>query len=322
MTTDKQRLADRRKRHALGRRADDAASACARRRAAIGDHDALVFPALGLRVSYREFSRQVDEAARGLLALGIKHGEHVAIWATNVPEWVVLQFATARIGAVLVNINPAYRPFELKYVLKQSDSVALFLVEQFKTSDYFAMLAEVCPELAACEPGELDVAGLSQAALGRGARRRSARRRHHLGRDARSRRESMPRRTSSNEVDRQLDPRQPINIQYTSGTTGFPKAATLSHRNLLLNAYYIGKCQAFTADDRICIPVPFYHCFGCVLGTITCGRVRRGDGRSGRKLQRRGHARRDREGTGHGALRRADDVHRPVARSRRSPAAT
>ena len=104
---------------------------------------------MGLRVSYREFAAQVDQAARGLLALGIKHGEHVAIWATNVPEWVVLQFATARIGAVLVNINPAYRPFELKYVLKQSDAVALFLVDQFKTSDYFAMLAEVCPELAA-----------------------------------------------------------------------------------------------------------------------------------------------------------------------------
>ena len=119
-------------------------------------HDALVFPALGLRTSYQQFDEQVDLAARGLLAVGIKSGEHVAIWATNVPEWVILQFATARIGAVLVNINPAYRPFELKYVLNQSDSVALFLVAKFKTSDYFAMLAEVCPELTAAQPGKLN----------------------------------------------------------------------------------------------------------------------------------------------------------------------
>src|SRR5262245_35993326 len=119
------------------------------------DHDALVFPATGWRATYAQFVEQVDAAARGLLALGIKHGEHVAIWATNVPQWVVLQFAAARIGAVLVNINPAYRPFELKYVLEQSDSVALFLVEKFKTSDYFAMLNEVCPELVSSAPGKL-----------------------------------------------------------------------------------------------------------------------------------------------------------------------
>ncbi len=118
-------------------------------------NDALAFPQLGLRISYQQFLDRVNAAARGLLALGIQPGEHVAIWATNVPEWVVLQFATARIGAVLVTINPAYRPFELKYVLKQSDAKALFLVDRFKSSDYFAMLAEVCPELAATKPGEL-----------------------------------------------------------------------------------------------------------------------------------------------------------------------
>ncbi len=232
-----------------------------------GDHDALVFPKLRLRVSYAEFSRQVDVAARGLLALGIKHGQHVAIWATNVPQWVVLQFATARIGAVLVNINPAYRPFELKYVLEQSDSVALFLVAHFKTSDYFAMLAEVCPELASAEPGKLQaesfpnlrwVVALEEAApAGAITWQEMLRRAESVSAD------------KLDEVDAQLEPEQPINIQYTSGTTGFPKAATLSHRNLLLNGYYTGMCQAFTADDRVCIPVPFYHCFGCVLGTIT-----------------------------------------------------
>jgi fatty-acyl-CoA synthase len=231
------------------------------------DHDALVFPALGLRLSYREFSEQVDLAARGLLALGIRHGEYVAIWATNVPEWVVLQFAAARVGAVLVNINPAYRPFELKYVLNQSDSVALFLVRQFKTSDYFAMLAEVCPELATATPGQLDsqdfpklrwVVALENSAPAGGI----------TWRDMLHRAENVPadKLDSANE---RLEPHQPINIQYTSGTTGFPKAAMLSHRNLLFNGYYTGMCQALTADDRVCIPVPLYHCFGCVLGTIT-----------------------------------------------------
>jgi len=231
------------------------------------DHDALAFPALPLRVTYREFAEQVDLAARGLLALGIKHGDHVAIWATNVPEWVALQFATARIGAVLININPAYRPFELKYVLNQSDSVALFLVKEFKTSDYFAMLAEVCPELAAAAPGELHAGDFPKlrwvVALEDEAPAGGITWQEMLSRAA------AVHPSKLDEADRLLDPRQPINIQYTSGTTGFPKAAMLSHRNLLLNGYYVGMCQAFTADDRICIPVPFYHCFGCVLGTIT-----------------------------------------------------
>ncbi len=230
-------------------------------------HDALVFPALGLKTHYRDFDAQVDRAARGLLALGIQTGQHVAIWATNVPQWVILQFATARIGAVLVNINPAYRPFELKYVLNQSDSVALFLVHRFKTSDYFAMLAEVCPELARSRPGELNakdfpclrwvVALEDEAPDGGITWEKMLARGDEVGHE------------ELRAVESQLEPSQPINIQYTSGTTGFPKAATLSHRNLLLNGYYAGMCQALTADDRICIPVPFYHCFGCVLGTIT-----------------------------------------------------
>jgi fatty-acyl-CoA synthase len=230
-------------------------------------HDALVFPALGLRTSYRDFDRQVDEAARGLLALGIKTGQHVAIWATNVPQWVILQFAAARMGAVLVNINPAYRPFELKYVLNQSDSVALFLVARFKTSDYFAMLNEVCPQLAAARPGELSAEAYPHlrwvVALEDAAPPGAITWNEMLKRGA-----SIPQ-SELEAVSARLDPADPVNIQYTSGTTGFPKAATLSHRNLLLNGYYTGMCQALTADDRICIPVPFYHCFGCVLGTIT-----------------------------------------------------
>jgi fatty-acyl-CoA synthase len=234
----------------------------ARRRA---DHDALVFPELELRWNWAEFDRRVDEAAAGLRALGLGRGDHVAIWATNVPEWVVLQFATARLGAVLVTINPAYRPFELEYVLKQSDAAALFLVDRFKSSDYHAMLNEVCPELAASLPGRLCAGNFPQlkwvvnlrgdcpaGALSWAEMLEQGRRHFPVG--------------AAEPTD--LAPHDPINIQYTSGTTGFPKAATLSHRNLLMNAYYVGEAQRLTAEDRICIPVPFYHCFGCVLGTL------------------------------------------------------
>jgi fatty-acyl-CoA synthase len=228
-------------------------------------HDAAIFPAQGLELSYAKFAAEVDAAARGLLALGIGKGDHVAIWATSVPQWALLQFATARIGAVLVTVNPAYRPFELEYVLRQSDAVALFLVDRFKTSDYHAMLGEVCPELHQPSPGQWTAAGfprLRWVVTVRGQTPGGA-----ISWD------EMLARGRQNAADlealgRELSPGEPINIQYTSGTTGFPKAATLSHRNLLLNAYYVGACQRMSADDRICIPVPFYHCFGCVLGTL------------------------------------------------------
>jgi fatty-acyl-CoA synthase len=231
-----------------------------------GGRDAVVFCTSGHRRTFAEFDRDVDLAARGLLALGIGKGDHVAVWGTNVPQWVVLQFATARIGAVLVTINPAYRAFELKYVLRQSDAVALFLVRHFKSSDYYAMLSEVCPELAGTASGKLSAAEFPKL-------------RHVVSFED----EPPPGATTWNamlggaksvpaarvaEIAATLKPLDPINIQYTSGTTGFPKAAMLSHRNLLLNVYYVGECLALTADDRICIPVPFYHCFGCVLGTL------------------------------------------------------
>ncbi|MBW3595673.1 MAG: AMP-binding protein [Planctomycetes bacterium] len=230
------------------------------------ERDALVFPQFELQLVYRDFLARVDDAARGLVALGIGTGDHVAVWATNVPEWVILQFATARIGAVMVTINPSYRPFELQYVLRQSDSTALFLVDQFKSSDYFAMLNEVCPELASSEPGKLKASEFPRL-------------RHVVAIKGKTPAGTMSwqeliRGGQSVEPDRVqrigdgLKPSDPINIQYTSGTTGFPKAAMLSHRNLLLNAYYIGERQRLTHEDRICIPVPFYHCFGCVLGTL------------------------------------------------------
>jgi fatty-acyl-CoA synthase len=230
-----------------------------------GDRDALVFTSLDYRRTWREFDAEVELAARGLLSLGLKRGDHLALWATNVPQWVVLQFATARIGVVLVTINPAYRLFELEYVLNQSDARVLCHVDKFKTSDYCAMLGQACPQLLSGEAGRWKsetfpklqwVVSLRGDAL-----------------PGEITWEQLLERGRAHKVDWQaidaeLDVAQPINIQYTSGTTGFPKAATLSHRNLLMNAYYIGACQRISADDRICIPVPFYHCFGCVLGTL------------------------------------------------------
>jgi fatty-acyl-CoA synthase len=230
--------------------------------------EAMVFPQLGRRWTWRQFADDVDAAARGLLALGIKPGEHVAVWATNVPEWVLLQFATARIGAVLVTINPAYRPYELQYVLQQSDAVALFLVDRFKASDYFQMICEVCPE--ACQAKDGWVQSPAFPNLRNIVAMKGQPPEGMLLWDEMVRRGEATRAEEIERIGRTLEPGQAINIQYTSGTTGFPKAATLSHRNLLLNAYYIGECQALTADDRICIPVPFYHCFGCVLGTLAC----------------------------------------------------
>lgn len=231
-----------------------------------GDRDAAVFQAEGIHWSYLDFDRQVYEAAKGLIAMGIEHGDHVAIWATNVPQWLVLQFATARIGAVLVTINPAYRPFELKYVLAQSDVKALFLIDQFKSSDYFAMLAAICPEMVHAIPGELHAQEFPKLRWVIGLRGRTP--------SGSMTWNDMLERGREIDVtdlrDAEKRPRatEPINIQYTSGTTGFPKAAMLTHRNLLLNAFYVGSRQRLSQEDRICIPVPFYHCFGCVMGTL------------------------------------------------------
>jgi fatty-acyl-CoA synthase len=230
------------------------------------DRDAVVFPRLNFRRTWREFGDDIELAARGLLALGIQPGDHVAIWATNVPEWVTLQFAAARIGAVLVTINPAYRPFELEYVLKQSDAAALFLVDTFKSSNYFDMLAEICPDIRQPCPDRLHCEAfpkLRHVVAIKGSQPPGMR----TWSDMLARGRSVAVECL-HAIERSLRPDDAINIQYTSGTTGFPKAATLSHRNLLLNAYYVGGCQKFSEQDRLCIPVPFYHCFGCVLGTL------------------------------------------------------
>jgi fatty-acyl-CoA synthase len=213
-----------------------------------GDRDALVVIHQGKRASYRELWDDVDLAARALIAHGVQKGDRVGIWAPNRYEWVVVQFATARVGAILVTINPAYKPAELEYALRKAGVSLLLMAQGFRQSDYVAMLDEVrdgCPLLRAAVVFEEDW----RAFLAQGAR--------------------VPdRELTAREAS--LMPDDPINIQFTSGTTGFPKGATLSHRNILNNARFTAETLRYTERDRVCVPVPFYHCFGMVLGSLAC----------------------------------------------------
>ncbi|HEY0831055.1 MAG TPA: AMP-binding protein [Candidatus Dormibacteraeota bacterium] len=213
-----------------------------------GDREALVVPHQGYRATYRELVEQCEEVARGLMARGVKKGDRVGIWSPNRYEWVIVQYATAALGAILVNINPAYRTSELEYSLQQSGVSFLILAAAFRQADYRAMLAEVkgrCPELR--EALVLDD-----------------------GWDALRRDASQVKPSELRELEASLQFDDPINIQYTSGTTGFPKGATLSHHNILNNGFFIGETLRYTQADRVCIPVPFYHCFGMVLGNLAC----------------------------------------------------
>jgi fatty-acyl-CoA synthase len=232
------------------------------------EQDAFVFCNPPARMTWREFDAAVDQVARALLALGFSKGDHFGVWATNVPQWVLLQFATARIGVVLVNINPAYRTNELKYAIHQSDVRGLALVDTFKSSNYFSMLHEACPELAASPLGAVCSATFPKLKWVISLRGQAP-----AGSldwpDFLARANEVPPNKLA-EVAATLSAYDPINIQYTSGTTGNPKGAMLSHRNILLNGYYAGESQALGPNDRVCLPVPLYHCFGCVLGTLCC----------------------------------------------------
>ncbi|BCR04526.1 AMP-binding protein [Desulfuromonas versatilis] len=232
------------------------------------DNDALVYPDRGLRYSYRQFDALTDRVAKGLLKLGVGKGDHVAIWATNVPEWVVLMFATGKIGAVLVTVNTSYKSAELEYILEQSDATTLFLVQGFKDTDYVATVGEVIPELQTSQPGKLDSKKLpflkNLVFLGGGA---------PAGMLAYDEIERLGAQVADAELaaaKAALEPHEVINMQYTSGTTGFPKGVMLTHHNIINNGFNIGECMKFTEKDRLCIPVPFFHCFGCVLGVLAC----------------------------------------------------
>jgi fatty-acyl-CoA synthase len=232
------------------------------------DNDALVYVDRGLRLTYRQFRERVDELARGLMAQGIGRGEHLAVWTHNVPEWVVLQFATAKVGAVLVTVNTYYRSHELEYLLRQSDSTTLILVRGFKDADYAKTANEIAPELAASEPGKLACAKLPLL-----------KRVIFIGPDTppgmmpfEELARSAAKVTAADLAARQgsLDPQDVVNMQYTSGTTGFPKGVMLTHYNIVNNARQVGDILGMTERDRMCIPVPFFHCFGCVMSTLNC----------------------------------------------------
>ncbi|AVP69779.1 AMP-binding protein [Prescottella equi] len=220
--------------------------------AAHGDRDALIDRGSGRRWTYRELAREVDALATGLLGTGITKGDRVGIWAPNCAEWTMVQYATAKIGAILVNINPAYRSHELEYVLDQAGIRMLIAAPAFKTSDYAAMIEQVRPGRAALE--HVLLLGSEQW--------------DRLLDDGRAALEAD--RAALDRAQGALSADDPINIQYTSGTTGFPKGATLSHHNILNNGYFVGELCGYTEHDRVCIPVPFYHCFGMVMGNLAC----------------------------------------------------
>ncbi len=230
------------------------------------DRPAVVMNQGAWRATWAELDREVDRVARALVAMGFQRGDHFGVWATNVPEWLLLQCATARIGIVLVTVNPSYRTSELAFVIRQAELKGIALIDQFKSTDYHASLCEAVPELASSTPGELNshsFPALRAVVSIRGKALPGAFSWDDMMRLAES---VEPAALEQAELAVRCD--DPINIQFTSGTTGLPKGATLSHRNVLLNGYYAGVCQRMTPHDRICIPVPLYHCFGCVLGTL------------------------------------------------------
>ena len=232
------------------------------------DHEAVVYADRSLRMTYEQFDNHCRTIARGLMSLKIQKGDHIAAWSSNTPEWLTTQFATGKMGAVLVTVNTNYRTSELEYLLKQSDSTTIILMDQFKDSSYIEMLYEIVPELKDSTPGELNSSRLPKLknVIVLGDKRYPG---TFLWSDLFEKAEDV----SDDELDARIqstNPHDVINMQYTSGTTGFPKGVMLTHSNIVNNGFNIANCMKLTKDDRLCIPVPFFHCFGCVLGTMAC----------------------------------------------------
>ncbi|MDW3688462.1 AMP-binding protein [Cupriavidus sp. CV2] len=233
-----------------------------------GQRPAVVFREQGIRWSWQEFSDAVNAMAAGLHALGLRRGDRIGIWSPNRFEWTVTQFATARLGLVLVNINPAYRLAELEYALNKVGCKAIVAPESFKTSRYLEMLQTLAPELQRCEPGALQAARLP-------ALRWVIRMEDVLTPGMLTYRDVIARGvgvevSELDAISAKLDPHDPINIQFTSGTTGAPKGATLTHRNVINNARFVSMAMSLREEDRLCIPVPLYHCFGMVMSVLVC----------------------------------------------------
>ncbi len=232
------------------------------------DHDGLIVCHQGRRYSYGALREAVELAARGLLGLGVAAGDRVGIWSTNSAEWVITQFATAKVGAILVSINPLNRARELEYVLRQSECQTLLLIDGFRDADYPAILREICPALETCAPGQLRSDTLPHLTRAVFVGEPAPRGMMSWG-DLLAAGRAVPV-GALRARERTLTPDDPINIQYTSGTTGFPKGAMLSHHNIVNNGLLIADALRFTWRDRLCIPVPFYHCFGMVLANMAC----------------------------------------------------
>lgn len=230
------------------------------------DHEFIIYPDRDLRWTYGEFDERTDNLARGLLAIGLKPGDHLGVWARNIPDWLTFMFATAKVGIVLVTMNPVYKSHELDYVLKQSDMKALCVIDAFRDVDYIEIIRELIPEARTCERGHLETSEYP-----------FLKNLIYMGPEKHRGFYSVPElillgsHTDDDVIEqarRMFDNNDVVNMQYTSGTTGFPKGVMLTHRNILNNGFYIGDRQNLGSEDRVCLPVPFFHCFGCVLGVL------------------------------------------------------
>lgn len=231
------------------------------------ENEALVYADRDLRWNYRDFNKHANEVAKALMAIGLEKADHFAVWTTNVPEWPGLQFGSGKMGAPLVTINTNYRAMELEYILQQSDARAIILIDRVKDHAFIDTLYDVCPELKTAEPGKLRSEKLPKLhtviVIGEKDYPGTYNYSEFLALANEVSDEALATRQAS------LAPDDVINLQYTSGTTGFPKGVMLTHNNLLNNALNIAECMKLTSDDKLCIPVPFFHCFGCVIGTLT-----------------------------------------------------